>query len=117
MDPTLLLIVGGLGLLVCLALLFFGVNMLRDERKAKAATAEPATAKAPADGPHPLPLPPLKTATGEGESQAIDAPGSNLPLRESSPAASALTGGMARLTAGVMARMPHAAATGSAHEV
>jgi hypothetical protein len=51
MDPLLLLVVGALGLLGCLLLLFVGVQMLREERNKKPADApgaEAASAPAPA---------------------------------------------------------------------
>jgi hypothetical protein len=110
MDPKILLIVGGLGLVGCLVLLYMGFNMLREERKAKEAAAP--------EGPHPLPLPPWKGTTGEGDTQAAGesapAPASQTAQPAPAPAPNPL---MARLAAGMMARMPRGPAGGSAHEV
>ena len=107
MDPILLLIVGGLGLALCLVLLFLGFNILREERKAKAAAHAPDHAEA-----KPATLPPqLTKVLPASPAPAVGA------ASPASPAASPLTDGMARLTAGVMARIPRGAAPGSAHEV
>jgi hypothetical protein len=104
MDPKLLLIIGGLGLALCLVLLFLGFNILRDERKAKEA--------APAPGPTGVAETPAPPGQATPESAAPTA-----SLAASPSPASTLTDGMARLTAGVKARMPRGAAGGSAHEV
>jgi len=87
MDPTILLIVGAVGLAGCIILLLLGMNMLREERGSK--DSAPADGSAPAAAPALEPAKPVAAASG----------GSNPFL-----------GVTARLSGGGAAR-------GSAHEV
>ena len=115
MDPRLLLLVGGLGLVGCLILLVMGFNMLREERASKEGAAAP---EAGGSAPSPAaPRPAIAASPAEPE-PLYAAPPTAAP--GPGPGSMRLGEGMTRLMAGVMARVPAragSAAKGSAHEV
>jgi hypothetical protein len=87
MDPTILLIVGAVGLAGCVILLLLGLNMLREERGGK------------------------ESAPAASDS-AVAAPGAPEPARHAAAA-----GGGSNPFLGVTARLSGGAARGGAHEV
>src|SRR5262249_32407016 len=89
MNPTILLIIGAVGLVGCIVLLLLGLNMLREERTGKQGQAPAAPGGA---------VPEANSAAAEAAKPVSAASGPN-PL------------------AGVTARLSGAGARGSAHEV